>query len=90
MTYLYTGGDCSTTANCQEEGKVFCQDFNGGPDDTFGAEAYIVATDSDEETVYFQGFVAAGSAYIMDNNFQRFDANQIIRVYTDVSTAVFG
>jgi hypothetical protein len=77
MTMLYTGGDCSTTAHCQEEGKVTCQDFNGGPNSEFGAEAYILAMDDGLEETYFEGTVAAGSAYVMENNFERFPADQV-------------
>ena len=80
---LYAGGDCTLSANCQPDDKFFCEDFNGGPPSTFGEPAYIVATDRDEEEVYFEGFVNVGSSYIMDNNMERFPADQTIKVYSD-------
>ena len=79
---LYAGGDCSLSAQCQDEGKFTCQDFSGGPPTTFGEKSYIIATDVDEEQVYFQGWVPVGSSYIMDNNFERFPADQKIKIYS--------
>lgn len=83
---LYAGGDCTLSAQCQDD-KFLCTDFQGGPPTTFGEMSYIVATDTDGEITFFEGFVPVGSSYLMDNNFERFPADQIIRVYSsDVTT----
>ena len=84
---LYAGGDCTLSAQCQDDGKFECQDFNGGPPTTFGEKSYIVATDKDEKELFFEGWVPVGSSYIMDNNFERFPADQTIKIYSsDVTT----
>ena len=72
--------------NCQDD-KFMCADFNGGPPTEFGAESWIVATDKDEEVVFYEGWSSVGSAYLMNNGFERFPADQIIRVYASENTA---
>lgn len=79
---LYAGGDCALSAQCQDDGKFECEDFQGGPPTSFGELSYIVAMDKDREDLFFQGWVPVGSSYIMDNGFERFPADQNIRVYS--------
>lgn len=81
ITMLFAGGDCNMSRNCQED-KFICEDFNGGPPHGYGDLAYIKALDTDEEQVFFEGWVPVGSLYIMQNNFERFPADQIIKVYS--------
>lgn len=82
---LFAGGDCSFSAQCQND-KFICQDFNGGVPSTFGEEFYIQAFDDNLETLFFEGFVPIGSTYLMENGFERFPADQRIFVYRNENT----
>lgn len=62
--------------------KFMCEDFNGGPPDEPGSLAYIVATDVKGETIFFEGWSEVFSLYLMQNNMERFPADQIITVYS--------
>jgi hypothetical protein len=84
---LYAGGDCSLSAQCQDEGKFSCTDYNGGPPSVFGEPSYIVAMDNKEREVFFEGWVPVGSTFIMDSGFERFPADQSIKTYSSNVTS---
>ena len=59
----YTGGDCSQTSTTQS---VPCFDFGPGPPTEPGTESFIEV--SFDETIYFSGWVAVGSDYVIENS----------------------
>ena len=72
--------------NCQDD-KFMCEDFNGGPPTEYGTESWVVATDKDEEMIFYEGWISVGTAYVMNNDMERFPADQIIKVYASEDTA---
>ena len=85
MTMLYNGGPCTQSATPQrsQPSMFYCQDIGDGPPSFVGAKSYIVVTAvSDPSTVYYQGFVAVGDTYILENNGNRFVADQNITIYS--------
>jgi hypothetical protein len=80
---LYAGGTCDKSNQCQDPDKFSCQDFNGGPPDGFGFESYVLATgEGGEDPIFYSGPVMSGTRFLMQNNMERFPADQQIRVYS--------
>lgn len=86
-TMLYNGGDCSQSDNIQPL-KFTCEDRNGGPPTEEGALSYIVVADiKGNGIVYFEGFVRVGEQYILNDNGERFAADQFITIYSSDDTS---
>jgi hypothetical protein len=82
MGMLYNGGDCSQSYNIQDADKFGCTDFAGGPPTEDGVESYIVVTDlKGEGIVYHAANVPVGSVYYLNDNGERFVADQSIMIY---------
>jgi len=86
-TMLYNGGGCDQSDNSQPL-KFTCADMNGGPPTEIGAESYIIVTDIKGDGItYFEGLVAVDSLFSLNDNGERFAADQFIMIYTpDQST----
>ena len=86
---LFNGGGCEQSDNTQEL-KFTCADSNGGPPINEGEQVYIIVTDIKGLGVtYFSGLVAVGETYSINDEGQRFEADQFITVYTpDQSTVL--
>ena len=86
---LFNGGGCEQSDNTQEL-KFTCADSNGGPPINEGEQVYIIVTDIKGLGVtYFSGLVAVGETYSLNDEGQRFEADQFITVYTpDQSTVL--
>jgi hypothetical protein len=86
ITMLFNGGDCSQSDNIQPD-KFFCTDL--GPISTeLGTPYYIVVTDAKGNGItYFSDIVNVGDFYNLGDGTERFEADQIIQIYTpDQST----
>ena len=84
---LFNGGGCEQSDNTQAL-QFSCEDFAGGPPVNEGDQVYITVTDIKGLGVtYFQGIVAVGEIYDLNNNGERFQADQFITISTpDQST----
>jgi hypothetical protein len=78
---LFNGGDCSQSDNVQPD-KFFCTDL--GPISTeLGTPYYIVVTDAKGKGItYFSDIVNVGDFYKLGDGTERFEADQIIQIYT--------
>ena len=77
---LYNGGGCAQSDNTQEL-KFTCEDFNGGPPLNEGDESYIVVTDIKGNGItYFEGLVAVGDIYSLNDAGERFEADMFITI----------
>jgi hypothetical protein len=102
LTFRYNGGDCSQSDNLQDRQKFDCFDIlpplgAGPPPLQAGVESYIVATQLGGGSVYFEGFVAVGQAYTLNEDFffDKLSADMNVTVYdpagsTDPLTIVQG
>jgi len=88
-TMLFNGGGCEQSDNTQEL-KFTCQDMNGGPPTNEGEESYIVVTDIKGNGItYFEGLVAVGDTFPLNDGGERFEADQFITISTpDRSTVL--
>ena len=80
MQFKYYGGDCSQSANTQQPGKFFCEDFAPIPQ---GVPAYIRATYyKNEDTIYFEGTVEWDGIFnLTEPNGDRLPADMNFTVY---------
>ena len=79
---LFNGGGCEQSDNTQAL-KFNCEDFNGGPPVSEGEQVFIVVTDIKGLGItYFEGIVAVGEIYDLNDNGERFEADQFITIYT--------
>lgn len=88
-TMLFNGGGCDQSDNRQLL-KFSCTDMNGGPPVGEGDQAYIVVTDvKGNGIIYFEGLVAVGEEYVLDDDGEQFEADQRILISTpDQSTVL--
>lgn len=79
---LFNGGGCDQSDNTQAL-QFSCEDFNGGPPVNEGDEVYITVTDIKGLGItYFEGLVAVGDIYELNNNGERFETDQFITIST--------
>jgi len=86
-TMLFNGGGCEQSDNTQEL-KFTCEDLNGGPPVNEGDQAYIIVTDIKGNGItYFEGLVAVGETFPINDNNERFEADMFIMIFSpDQST----
>ena len=77
---LFNGGGCEQSDNTQAL-QFSCEDSNGGPPVNEGDQVYITVTDIKGLGItYFSGLVAVGEIYDLNNNGERFQADQFITI----------
>jgi len=87
MGMLYNGGGCDQSFNIQDEGKFTCTDIGNGPPTVDGALSYIVVTDAkDKGITYHSDVVEVGTIYYLSDNGERFEADQLIKIYDESQT----
>jgi len=79
---LFNGGGCEQSDNRQFL-QFTCMDMNGGPPVDEGNEAYIVVSDIKGLGItYFEGTVAVGDEFPLNDSGERFEADQSITIFT--------
>lgn len=81
-TMLFRGGTCEQSDNTQLL-KFTCVDMNGGPPTNLGDPVHILVTDvKGNGIIYFDGMVEVGDTYPLNDNGERFEADQFITIST--------
>ena len=83
ITFRHNGGDCSQSDNLQSRAKFSCTDFNGGPPKILGTPGYVVATRAGADDVYFEGPVAIGETFTLneDRTFDKLAADMTLQFF---------
>lgn len=84
ITFRYLGGGCEQSDNLQPRQKFNCEDSNGGPPTAPGTPNYITAVPTGGSDLYFDGPVAVGEKYTLNQNkeFDKLSADMTIEIYS--------
>ena len=86
---LYGGGDCSISVPTQEC-NFTCEDMNGGPPWNEGEESLIVVSDTNDSSIkYFDGIVAVGTEFVVDNDGLFLGANLTFTILSPIDGTIY-
>ena len=87
VTFLYNGGDCSSTDNAEFLG-ITCKDSNSVPPTVPGEGSYITvksATSRSTRATYFGAFVRVGSEFTVHDGGNKLSTGFTVRIYDNAS-----